>query len=89
MCIDNSECEDLELLKVYRILPDSTAEKEGYLRVIDESGEDYLYPEQFFVVLPDVPLLEQNLLPLFNTESPAKSKFFRAGTGERAIASVV
>ena len=49
LCIENKDCEDLEKRKVYQILSDEEASKEGYLRVIDESGEDYLYPESYFV----------------------------------------
>ena len=49
VCVRNEECEDLEIRKIYRILPDATAAREGYVRVIDESGEDYLYPESYFV----------------------------------------
>jgi hypothetical protein len=49
LCIENSDCEDLEKRKIYQVLPDDEAEKEGYLRVIDESGEDYLYPQSYFV----------------------------------------
>jgi hypothetical protein len=49
LCIRNDDCEDLELRKVYPMLKDTKAEGEGYVRVIDESGEDYLYPESFFV----------------------------------------
>ena len=49
LCIRNDECEDLELRKVYHVLPDRKAAKDGYLRVVDESGEDYLYPESYFV----------------------------------------
>lgn len=48
VCVQNEECEDLEIRKIYRILPDATAAREGYVRVIDESGEDYLYPESYF-----------------------------------------
>jgi hypothetical protein len=48
VCIKNDECDDLELRKVYRVLPDRKATQEGYLRVVDESGEDYLYPESYF-----------------------------------------
>ena len=51
LCIRNDDCEDLELRKVYRVLPDRRAEKEGYMRVIDESGEDYLYPQSYFIPL--------------------------------------
>lgn len=49
LCVRNDDCEDLELRKVYQVLPDLRAQKEGYLRVVDESGEDYLYTESYFV----------------------------------------
>ena len=49
VCVKNDECEDLELRKIYQVLPDKRAEREGYIRVVDESGEDYLYPESYFV----------------------------------------
>ena len=51
LCIENRDCQDLEKRKIYRILPDDDAANEGYLRVIDESGEDYLYPESYFVLV--------------------------------------
>ena len=43
VCITDSE-PDLEVRKIYQVVPDERAEKEGHLRIIDESGEDYLYP---------------------------------------------
>jgi hypothetical protein len=49
ICIENKDCEDLEKRKIYQVLPDDKAEKEGYLRIIDESGEDYLYPQSYFI----------------------------------------
>ncbi len=50
ICIDNSDYPaSLALHKVYRVLPDEDAALEGDLRVIDESGEDYLYPASSFV----------------------------------------
>ena len=49
ICIENKECEDLELRKLYEVLPDEEAAKEHYVRVVDESGEPYLYPESYFV----------------------------------------
>ena len=39
----------LEVRKVYKVLPDPEGEKHGLLRVIDEDGEDYLYPRDYFV----------------------------------------
>ena len=44
----------LEVRKIYRALPDRSAERHGMLRVVDESGEDYLYPAKFFMAL-DLP----------------------------------
>ena len=61
LCINNTDCEDLEKGKVYPVLADSKAKQEGYLRIIDESGEDYLYPESYFVRL-DIPSKAQEAL---------------------------
>jgi hypothetical protein len=50
ICIRNDDYQvSLEKRKLYVQLPDPEAEKNHYLRVIDESGEDYLYPESYFV----------------------------------------
>ena len=49
VCVDNeSHPASLEKEKLYLKLPDSVAAKRGLVRIIDESGEDYLYPEAFF-----------------------------------------
>lgn len=52
LCIENKDCEDLEKRKIHVVLADADAEKEGYLRVIDESREDYLYPASYFILVP-------------------------------------
>jgi hypothetical protein len=50
LCVRNeSYPAGLELRKVYRVLADERASERQLLRVIDESGEDYLYPEEYFV----------------------------------------
>ena len=49
VCIRNESCEDLELRKIYQVMPDEHATKEGFIRVVDESGEDYLYPADYFL----------------------------------------
>ncbi|MBN2033002.1 MAG: hypothetical protein JW836_06970 [Deltaproteobacteria bacterium] len=51
LCVENRDCEDLEKRKIYHVLPDEEAQKEGYLRVLDESGEDYLYPASYFILI--------------------------------------
>jgi len=49
VCLDNCGYEAaLERRKLYGLLPDADAEAKGMLRVIDESGEDYLYPARMF-----------------------------------------
>jgi hypothetical protein len=55
VCIDNDGyAASLEKRKIYLALRDTEAEKHGLLRIVDESGEDYLYPKTFFraIVLP-------------------------------------
>jgi hypothetical protein len=50
VCVKNDDYPaSLEIRKIYEVLPDEKAAKHGLVRIIDESGEDYLYPEEFFV----------------------------------------
>ena len=49
LCINEKNCDDLTLLKVYQVLNDDSAAKDDYLRLIDGSGEDYLYPASHFI----------------------------------------
>ena len=65
LCVENRDCDDLEKLKIYQILPDEEAAQEGYLRVIDESREDYLYPESYFILV-DLPRKAQDALVVAN-----------------------
>jgi hypothetical protein len=52
ICIDNSGFEvSLERRKIYVAIPDVRGESLGQIRVVDESGEDYLYPQTFFVAV--------------------------------------
>ncbi len=63
VCINNAEYPaSLELHKIYRVLPDEDAAADGDLRVIDESGEDYLYPADWFVEMELPEVVEQSLL---------------------------
>jgi hypothetical protein len=55
VCVGNDGCPvSLERRKIYVSIPDRAAEKHGLLRVVDESGDDYLYPKNFFrpIALP-------------------------------------
>jgi hypothetical protein len=53
VCVRNDGHEaSLERHKVYVVRPDAVAREDGDLRVVDESGEDYLYPADWFVLMP-------------------------------------
>ena len=50
ICIKNEDYPaSLEIRKLYQSIPDPEAKENNQIRVIDESGEDYLYPEDYFV----------------------------------------
>lgn len=52
LCMKNDEYEaSLEVRKIYQVLPDPQANQHQLIRVIDESGEDYLYPSDYFVFI--------------------------------------
>jgi hypothetical protein len=52
ICVRNEKYQaSLELRKLYQTVPDEKAARLGHVRVIDESGEDYLYPEDYFVAV--------------------------------------
>jgi hypothetical protein len=51
LCVRPGDSEDLEARKAYQVLPDQKAVREGYFRIVDESGEDYLYPAECFIPL--------------------------------------
>ena len=62
ICIQNEGyLAALEVRKIYQRLPDDEAAKHQLLRVVDESGEDYLYPEAYFMRV-DLPLSVQEVL---------------------------
>lgn len=63
VCVNNDGYPaSLELHKIYQVLPDEDAEVDGDLRVVDESGEDYLYSAGRFVVLELPQAVEESLL---------------------------
>ena len=67
ICVDNSEYPaSLELHKIYRLIPDKEAQADGDMRVIDESGEDYLFPADYFLPI-DLP---QTIVRVLNKSFP-------------------
>lgn len=62
VCIDNTAYpDDLKMRTIYQVLPDESAARSNYIRVLDETGEDYLYPAELFVII-DVPAEAQKAL---------------------------
>ena len=52
ICVDNTDHEaSLILRKIYEIIPDELGARDDLLRIVDESGEDYLYPAEYFVLV--------------------------------------
>lgn len=73
ICVDNAEYPaSLERHKLYRVLPDEEAAKDGDVRIIDESGEDYLYPAEYFVVI-EVPRQTAQVLAKSFTRSDKRA----------------
>jgi hypothetical protein len=66
VCLNNAEYPaSLERHKIYRVLLDEEAEQDGDLRIIDESGEDYLYPARYFMPIALSQEMAQRLLISF------------------------
>jgi len=53
--------DDLKVRTIYQVLPDEAAAKSNYIRVVDETGEDYLYPAEYFVLV-EIPSEAQKAL---------------------------
>jgi hypothetical protein len=65
VCIENKQYPaSLEFGKIYRVVEDQKAGKHKMLRVVDESGEDYLYPENYFVAIQLPQLAEDAFMAL-------------------------
>jgi hypothetical protein len=64
ICIRNDDYPaSLEVRKVYQVIPDPAATGHHLLRIIDESGEDYLYPEDYFVPIELPQPVRRAILP--------------------------
>ena len=63
ICIDDGGyVDDLKVRTVYQVLPDESAAKSDYIRVVDETGEDYLYPASLFAPIELPREIEKALL---------------------------
>ena len=79
LCIRSEGSDDLEPRKVYQVLPDRAAVRDGYVRVIDESGEDYLYPAEYFVPVKFPVAIARELLSLPGEASHPPAQRARRG----------
>jgi hypothetical protein len=63
VCINNATYpDDLKVRTVYQVLPDESAARSNFLRIIDETGEDYLYPADYFVLIGIPPEAAKSLM---------------------------
>jgi len=62
ICIQSDDADLLTPRMIYQILPDESAAKSNYVRVIDNEGEDYLYPADYFIFFEFPPDVERALL---------------------------
>jgi hypothetical protein len=62
VCLRSDDPDLLTPRRIYEVLPDESAAESHYLRIIDNEGEDYLYPADYFVFVDFPPAVEQALL---------------------------
>lgn len=62
ICIFAAEDLLLTPRKIYQVLPDEKAERSDFIRIIDDEGEDYLYPKKYFLFVPFSKEVEKALL---------------------------
>ncbi len=81
VCVNNRGYPaSLEVGKLYRVIPDEEAERHGYLRVVDESGEDYAYSSERFFPLEIPTRLKRALRAV-----PANRTLQRTSSRARAL----
>ena len=65
ICINSHDPDMLTSRMVYRVLPDESAARSDYIRVIDNEDEDYLYPADYFILIDLPRSVEKQVLPVF------------------------
>ncbi len=83
ICLVAGPEEDLQVGKVYRILPDPQAAEVSCLRVVDESGEDYLYAAKRFAILDLPEKVRNRVLKAVRTESGISTRFSNQNGGKQ------
>ncbi len=88
ICIDTDDPDLLTPRMIYRILPDERAAKSHYVRVIDNEGEDYLYPAAYFIFVDFSPTVKRNLLKkVFNGKANGVGTAIKNGKGKIKLAT--
>ena len=62
VCVETDDADLLTPRMIYQVLPDESAARSGYVRVVDNEGEDYLYPARYFVLVDLPPDVERAIL---------------------------
>ena len=62
ICVKSDDADMLTPRMIYQVLPDESAAKSNYIRVIDNEGEDYLYPADYFIFIDFPREVERALL---------------------------
>jgi len=62
ICVYTDDPDLLTPRRIYKVLPDDAAARSNYIRVVDNDGEDYLYPAEYFVFVDFPPSIKQVLL---------------------------
>ena len=71
LCVNTDDPDILTPRRIYQVLPDESAAKSDYIRVIDNEGEDYLYPATYFILVEFPPAVRRALLRSAGTAEPA------------------
>jgi len=86
ICVASEGYDDLEIWKAYPIVNDAKAAEVGCIRVIDESGEDYLYPAGRFVAI-NLPKGALARLPRWQPSSQTRKVARAASKGRRRVSA--
>ena len=87
ICINTDDPDLLTPRSVYQVLPDASAAKSNYVRIIDNEGEDYLYPADYFVFVNLPQAVQQTLLQIAHPKLPGVSVRQRVYTARQKKAA--
>jgi len=89
ICINSDDPDLLTPRMIYRILRDVSAAKSNYVRVIDNEGEDYVYPAEYFIFVDFSPTVKRNLLKkVFTGKTNGVETAIKAGEGKISLATI-